>query len=126
MPAYFSDFPDLRMEEPSPGVVHVILDAPGLNAVSPAVHRQLADVWVAIDRDPNTRVALISGEGKGFSAGGSFELLDEMINDYGARTRVMRARVDANRRSATSACTRPMPAQAPLIAATSGLRSPRA
>jgi enoyl-CoA hydratase len=90
MPAYFSDFPDLRMEEPSRGVAHVILDAPGLNAVSPAVHRQLADVWVAIDRDPHTRVALISGEGKGFSAGGSFELLDEMINDYGARTRVMR------------------------------------
>jgi len=35
-------------------------------------------------------VAIIQGAGKGFSAGGSFELLDGMIADYATRTRVMR------------------------------------
>ena len=39
---------------------------------------------------------------------------------------VMRARDDAKRTSATRAWTNPMPAHAPLIAATSGLRSPSA
>ena len=65
-------------------------DAPGLNAVTPAVHRELADVWLAVDRDPDTRVALLRGAGKAFSAGGSFDLLGEMINDYATRTRIMR------------------------------------
>ena len=33
---------------------------------------------------------LVRGAGKGFSAGGSFDLLDASINDYAVRTRVMR------------------------------------
>jgi enoyl-CoA hydratase len=54
------------------------------------MHQELADVWLAVDRDPDVRVAMIRGEGKGFSSGGSFDLLDEMIGDYESRTRVFR------------------------------------
>lgn len=71
-------------------MLRVTLDAPGLNAVDHAVHRELADVWAVIDRDPDTRVALLQGAGRAFSAGGSFELLDDIINDYAFRTRVLR------------------------------------
>jgi enoyl-CoA hydratase len=90
MPATYDDFPNLRIDRTLSGVLEIVLDAPGLNAVSPAVHRELADVWLAVDRDPETRVALIRGEGKGFSAGGSFELLESLTNDYATRTLVMR------------------------------------
>ena len=38
----------------------------------------------------DTRVALLQGAGKAFSAGGSFELLDSMIDDYATALRVMR------------------------------------
>ena len=86
----YAAFPNLRLEPASAGVLHLILDAPGLNAVDANVHRELADVWLAIDRDPETRVAVISGEGRAFSAGGSFELLDSITNDYATRTKVMR------------------------------------
>ena len=68
----------------------ITLDGPGLNAVDLDVHRELADVWLAVDRDPETRVAVLQGAGKAFSAGGSFELLDEMIGDYATRTRILR------------------------------------
>ena len=45
----------------------------------------------AVDHLIRTRVALIlQGAGKAFSAGGSFELIDEIVNDYAVRTRVMR------------------------------------
>jgi enoyl-CoA hydratase len=71
-------------------VLRITLDGPGLNAVGPAVHRQLADVWLTIDRDAETNVALLRGAGKAFSAGGSFDLIDAVMNDYAARTRVMR------------------------------------
>jgi enoyl-CoA hydratase/carnithine racemase len=83
-------FPSLRFERPTPGVLHLILDAPGLNAVDADTHRELADVWLTVDRDPETRVALISGEGRAFSSGGSFELLEGITNDYAVRTRIMR------------------------------------
>jgi enoyl-CoA hydratase len=71
-------------------VLRIVLDAPNLNAVGPDAHRDLADVWLTIDRDPDVRVALMTGAGKAFSAGGSFELIDQTVNDYAARTRVMR------------------------------------
>jgi enoyl-CoA hydratase len=84
------DFPDLTFEHPAPGVLRVVLDGPNLNAVDHAVHRQLADVWLTIDRDPDVRVALLTGAGTAFSAGGSFELLDDLVGDYAVRTKVMR------------------------------------
>jgi enoyl-CoA hydratase len=90
VPDRYDAFPDLTFDRPAPGVLRITLDAPGLNAVNPAVHRQLADVWLTIDRDDATNVALLRGAGKAFSAGGSFDLIDEVMNDYAARTRVMR------------------------------------
>jgi enoyl-CoA hydratase len=83
-------FPSLRFERPRHGVLHLILSAPGLNAVDANMHRELADVWLTVDRDPETRVAVISGEGRAFSSGGSFELLEGITNDYAVRTRIMR------------------------------------
>lgn len=86
----YAGFGGLAFDRPEEGILRITLDAPGLNAVDRDVHRQLADVWLAVDRDPDTRVALLRGAGKGFSAGGSFELLDDMIEDYEARTLVLR------------------------------------
>jgi len=86
----YDQFPGLTFDRPADGVLRITLDGPGLNAVDPQVHRELADVWLAVDRDSETRVALIRGAGKGFSAGGSFDLIDGMIEDYAARTRVLR------------------------------------
>ena len=86
----YADFSSLKFERPEAGVLRIILDAPGLNAVGPKMHRDLADVWLAVDRDPETRVAIIQGAGKAFSAGGNFDLLDSMIDSYEARTQVMR------------------------------------
>jgi enoyl-CoA hydratase/carnithine racemase len=86
----YTAFPSLTFERPEPGLLKIVLDGPGLNAVGPDTHRELAEVWLAVDRDPDVRVALLTGAGKAFSAGGSFDLIDDMINDYAARTRVLR------------------------------------
>ncbi|HAP78436.1 MAG TPA: enoyl-CoA hydratase, partial [Acidimicrobiaceae bacterium] len=90
MPDYQALFPTLSFDWPAEHVLRITLDAPGLNAVSPECHAHLADVWLTIDRDPDVRVAIIQGAGKAFSAGGSFELLDELTTDYAARTRALR------------------------------------
>ena len=87
----YAAFPDLTFDRPAAGVLRITLDGPGLNAVNHAVHRQLADVWRAVDRDPETNVALLRGAGKAFSAGGSFELLESIVDGrQRARTEVMR------------------------------------
>ncbi len=86
----YAEFSHLRFERPRPGVLAVVLDGPGLNSVGPDMHRELAEVWRAIDRDPEVRVALIRGAGKAFSAGGSFDLIEGVIADHATRLRIMR------------------------------------
>lgn len=86
----YEAFPDLRFERPDPGILEIVLDGPGLNAVGHETHRELADVWLEVDRDPEVRIALLTGAGGAFSAGGSFELLEDLTTDHAVRTRVMR------------------------------------
>src|SRR5689334_258035 len=68
-----------------------MLDGPNLNAVGPDAHRELADIWPVIALDDTVRAVLVRGAGeKAFSAGGSFELVEDMIDNYASRTRVLR------------------------------------
>jgi len=90
VPDPYAPFPHLRFDRPHDGVVRIMLDAPGLNAVDANLHRELADVWLAVDRDPQTNVALLQGAGKAFSAGGSFDLVESLLDDHDARMRVAR------------------------------------
>jgi enoyl-CoA hydratase len=86
----YAPFATLVFERPAAGVLKVVLDRPNLNAVDRAVHRDLAGVWLAIDHDPEVRAVVITGAGSAFSAGGSFELVEEIIADYAARAEVLR------------------------------------
>ena len=86
----YEAFPHLSFDRPTPRVLRITLDGPGLNAVDHDVHRELADVWLAVDRDEDTNVALLQGAGKAFSSGGSFGLIESIIDDYDTRLRVMR------------------------------------
>jgi len=83
-------FPSLRFDEPHPGVLSIVIDGPGINAVDHDKHRELAEVWPAVDRDPDVKVATVRGAGAGFSAGGSFELIEELTTDHAVRMRVLR------------------------------------
>lgn len=103
---HYRDFRELKFSRPAPGVLRIMLDGPNLNAVGIDAHRELADVWTVVDRDPETRVVLLAGAGKAFSAGGSFDLIDGIIDDYEVRSRVMREARDLVRN--VIECTRPI------------------
>jgi enoyl-CoA hydratase len=80
----------LRLETPEPGLLEMVFDGPNLNAVSPQVHRDLADIWPVIDGDDDVRAVVVRGEGPAFSAGGDFSMIESMATDPAVRTRVMR------------------------------------
>jgi len=83
----YQHFP-LRFARSDDGVLEMIFDGPNLNAVDAKVHAELPKVWPVIDADPATRVVLVRGEGRAFSAGGSFDLIDEQIASHAVRMRV--------------------------------------
>jgi enoyl-CoA hydratase len=87
----YDEFASLRFERPAPGVLRVVMSKPGrLNAADHAMHRDLANVWLAVDRDPETRVVVVRGEGEAFSAGGDLDMVREMSEDFELRTVVFR------------------------------------
>jgi enoyl-CoA hydratase len=81
----------LRIETSESGVTEVVLDVPErLNAVDSEGHRELAYVWNDLDADPATRVVLLRAEGRAFSAGGDFDLIEAMISDPQVHRRTLR------------------------------------
>ena len=87
---YDALYPSFKYDRPKDGVLRITFDAPGLNAVDVDAHREIGEIWLTVDKDPDVQVAILQGAGKGFSAGGSFDLIDGMISDYAIRTKVMR------------------------------------
>ncbi|OTP65805.1 enoyl-CoA hydratase/isomerase family protein [Caballeronia sordidicola] len=91
----YSQYKSLELRRHEHGVLEIIMNGAGANKSGLATadantHRELADIWRDIDRDPDTRVALIRGEGKGFSGGGDLHLVEQMASDFDVRARVWR------------------------------------
>lgn len=81
------DLPDvIRVEEDGPLRIVTLTRPDQLNAIDPELHRGLTDVFPRLSADAGARVAVITGAGRAFSAGGDFDLLDRMIVDRDVRT----------------------------------------
>ena len=85
----YAAYPSLEFDRPAPHVLRLTLRAAGkLNAVSGAMHGELAAVWKTIGEDDETRVVIVRGADGAFSAGGDLDLVLEIANDAEARRRV--------------------------------------
>jgi enoyl-CoA hydratase len=74
----YAEFQHLTFERRGNGVVLVILDRPErLNAANERMHDELAEVWNTIGRDSEARVAVVTGRGAAFSAGGDLKEHDD-------------------------------------------------
>ncbi len=87
----YSRYRSFLIERPADGVLRITLNQPDrLNALDANGHRDLAEIWRDIDRDDSVRAVLLCGSGKAFSAGGDFELVDQMSKSFEVRARVWR------------------------------------
>ena len=79
----------LTLKKHPHGILEIIMGEPGkLSTADHRLHYELAEIWRAVDADPETKVAILRGEGKGFSGGGDLNLVQEMANDFNVRARV--------------------------------------
>jgi enoyl-CoA hydratase len=53
-------------------------------------HRELTEIWRDVNADDSVKVAVLRGEGLGFSGGGDLKLVEDMAADFDVRTRVWR------------------------------------
>jgi enoyl-CoA hydratase len=73
----YTDYQHLLFERRPHGVLLVTLNRPQvLNATNDRMHWELTQIWKTIDADAETRVAVVTGAGRAFSAGGDLEMVE--------------------------------------------------
>lgn len=89
-PDYAEKYKDLALEREN-GVLLITIDRPErLNATDARLHADLGQIWLDVDRDPETRVAVITGRGRAFSAGGDLDLIRDQAGDFESIARLNR------------------------------------
>jgi len=86
MPDRYARYQRLQFNRPHPRVLHITMSNPGkLNAADAIMHSELAAIWLDVDADPEVCAVILAGAGKAFSAGGDFEMISRIIDDFSTR-----------------------------------------
>jgi enoyl-CoA hydratase len=87
----YSNYKALKVSRLETGILDIVMGEPGKLSVADAqAHAELAQIWRDVDADPEVSVAVIRGVGKGYSGGGSLDLVEQMSSDFDTRARVWR------------------------------------
>jgi enoyl-CoA hydratase len=79
----YAHYEHLRFERHPHGVLLITINRPErMNATDNRLHTELATVWRDVAADSETRVAVVTGAGRAFSAGGDLEMIERMAGDY--------------------------------------------
>ena len=110
----YEDFEHLRFSRPSPGVVLVTIDRPErLNAANVRLHRGSLGGVANRGHGRGCAVSVVTGAGRGFSAGGDLEMIEEMEDDYESLVTQLR--------DAGSLVQRMLDARKPIVSAINGV-----
>ncbi|MDN5873162.1 MAG: enoyl-CoA hydratase/isomerase family protein [Sinobacteraceae bacterium] len=78
-----SNYQQLTFERRANGVLLITFNRPEkYNATDEGMHSEIARVWQDVARDEQTRVAVVTGAGKAFSAGGDLGMVERMAGDH--------------------------------------------
>jgi enoyl-CoA hydratase len=91
----FEGYQQLTFERREHGVLLITINRPDkYNAADEELHGELARVWRDVNDDPRTRVAVITGAGKAFSAGGDLAMVERMAGNYDGVQHMLREMSD--------------------------------
>ena len=87
----YAAYQRLTFDRPRAGVLRVSMNNPErLNAADAAMHAELAQIWLDVDRDDSVLAVILTGAGRAFSAGGDFGMIEKIMDDFETRLRVHR------------------------------------
>ena len=77
----YSDYQHILVEKRD-GIALLTMNRPEvLNATNFRLHNELSRIWLDLGADPEVRVAVITGSGNAFSAGGDFEMIEQAMGN---------------------------------------------
>ncbi len=91
----WSAYSRLTFHYPADGVLLIKINRPDrLNAMDEVLHTELSRVWLDVDKDDGCRAVVITGEGKAFSAGGDFEMVEATLGSFRVVSRLLKEAAD--------------------------------
>jgi enoyl-CoA hydratase len=91
----YSSYQHLLFERKEHGILFITINRPDvLNATNERLHWELSKVWLDIADDDATRVVVITGAGKAFSAGGDLAMIEGYLKDVSKIKNVMKEAAD--------------------------------
>lgn len=86
----YASYQRLKFDRPHPKVLRITMSNGRMNTADETMHEELGRIWRDIDADPTVHAAIITGEGKVFSAGGDFGMIEGLMAEHRNRVRGMR------------------------------------
>src|SRR4026208_2244981 len=91
----YADYQHLAFERRPNGVVLVTINRPEVwNAATHRLHWELTQIWLTLDADDTARVAVVTGAGRPFSAGGDLDMVEANSRDPKRLARTVREASD--------------------------------
>ena len=91
----YAKYQALEIDTPAPRILRITFNKPEtLNSLDADGHRELTYIWRDIDDDPEVSVAVLTGKGRAFSAGGDFGMIEKMLVDHKVRARTWKEAKD--------------------------------
>jgi enoyl-CoA hydratase len=87
----YSQYQHLLFERKDHGILLITINRPEVfNATDARLHWELSRVWLDIGDDPETRVVVITGAGRAFSAGGDLDMIESYNKNINVISGVMK------------------------------------
>lgn len=86
----YDAYQHILFEKRDPNILWVTLNRPEvLNAANRQMHTEFVDLWDTIDADTAVNCAVITGAGRGFSAGGDLQMVEDAYRNYDEIIRIL-------------------------------------
>lgn len=86
----YAKYQRLKFDRPHPRVLRITMTSTmKLNAMDEALHHEVSQIWADIDSDPSVSVAIVTGAGTAFSAGGDLVHEQKVQREHELRMQVM-------------------------------------
>lgn len=86
----YGDYQHILFERREPNILWMTLNRPDvLNAANVRLHTEFVEVWKTIDADPSVHVAVVTGAGRAFSAGGDLGMVENAYQNYEEVVRIL-------------------------------------